>query len=196
MADLCEPLHDAFTNAEQSVRTRLPEVLEPPYAWLRTHNVRGAAHWHLTRSDLGSWSLAGNHARNGELWLSDGNYRVRILHGPSEKDVPAPGANTARQAYFSNPPLFEMPPLFGDPNDRLITLWRIDPESSAVSFRVVRPIGNWDWGGQAKIDLDFPLPSHSEELFALKFDPSDEDLELALPKEETDYGYGSGGGTG
>jgi hypothetical protein len=143
------------------------------------------AHYKLGTRQLGVWSLSGNHARNGELWLSDGQYRVRVLHALSEKQVPPPGQNAARCAYYRNPPLALLPtPLFGPINDRLLMLWRIDPKAHTPVFRVVRPIGNWKWGDHALTDLDFILPPTAFDLQNLAFEPTDEGLELDIPAIE------------
>jgi hypothetical protein len=195
---LCEPLHDAFTWAEQVRRKRLPELAEgPDYRWHATHTVRALAHHKLCQmnGELGGWKLTGNHSQNGALWLTDGSYRVRILHTLDECDVPPPGTNRARRAFYRNPPLPDQPPLFGEGNDKLLILWNIDLESAEVGFRVVRTIGNWTWGAHAKTDLDFPLPQTAEELADLTFEPSDEDLGLELPSaEEGEEGDTDAGG--
>ena len=75
-------------------------------------------------------------------------------------------------------------PLFGEANDRLLILWQIDPRSAAAGFRVVRPIGEWQWGSYQATDLDFPLPQTADKLADLAFEPTDEDLGLELPREE------------
>lgn len=184
---LCEPLHDAFTWAEQLRRERLPELSKgPAYRWHATHTVRALAHYRLCQmsGEIGGWKLTGNHSQNGALWLTDGSYRARILHTLDECDVPPPGTNRARRAFYRNPLLLDEMPLFGEANDKLLILWNINPTSVVVSFRVVRTIGNWTWVTPAKTDLDFPLPQTAEELADLAFEPSDEDLALELPSEE------------
>ncbi|MFE2869360.1 hypothetical protein [Embleya sp. NPDC059259] len=184
-AGLCEPLHDAFAWAEAMRRVRLKELASrSEYTWLATHTVRGFAHLRLQDMDLGPWCLAGNHASNGALWLTDGEYRARILHAASDSDVPAPGVNYARRAFYRNTPLPLQDTLMGPANDRLLILWTTDPEDGAPSFRVVRPIGNWKWGTRAITDLDFVLPRYAEELADLRFEPSDEGLDLFVPNEE------------
>lgn len=187
---LCEPLHDVFTWADQKRRTDLPDLDgEPLYAWHATHTVRAYAHLRLSTFDLRPWRLTGNHARNGELWLSDGGYRARLLHAVRESDVPPPGLNGERQAWYRNRPLFEMEqPLFGPVDDRLLFVWRIDPETGVPVFRVVRPIGNWRWGERAQTDIDFLLPETAEDLAALEFEPSDEGMELEIPNEDEQEG--------
>jgi len=187
LEDLCEPLHEIFTWADTRRCERLPELEDlSTYGWHATHTVRALAHSQLTMTDLGVWSLTGNHARNGELWLSDGNYRARVLHAISDTQVPPPGYNTARRAYYRNRPLplaWQLP-LIGPPNDRLLLLWRINPKSHKTAFRVVRPIGDWKWGDRAQTDLDFFLPETAADLQALQFNPSDQDIELEIPDEE------------
>jgi len=193
-AELCEPLHDAFAWAEQHLSKQLPELHSPAYRWLRTHNTRGLAHHRLSRSALGSWTLSGNHARNGELWLTNGDYKIRLLHGFRDDHVPAPGPNRQRRAYYHNPPLpeFYQEALIGPTRNKLLGLWRIDP-TGAPLFRVVRTTGPWNFGDSSKIDLDFPLLTTARDLQELQFVPQDEVLELQLPNEETRDADGTGG---
>lgn len=191
MLPLCEPLHDVFTTAETTRRDRLPMFDMPQYRWAGTHCIRAFAHLELSKAGpgaLGDWALYGNHSRNGELWLTDGNYRVRILHGLSDEQVPPPGSGLTRRAFYCNPPLDSPEPLFGPPSDRLLVLWRIGEKSGAPAFRVVRTIGTWKFGSTEKVDLDFMLPSQAEVLKGLKFTPADDDLELQLPAEENGLG--------
>jgi hypothetical protein len=184
LADLCEPLHDVFAWAGQRRSEALPELVRPEYNWHGTHTIRALAHHRLRRAGLGAWTLSGNHARNGELWLTDSDYSLRILHALNDKDVPPPGPNRARRAYYHNPPLPLQEKLTGPVNDKLIALWRLDP-SGAPSFRVVRPIGRWRFGGTAKTDLDFPLPEMAIDMRSLHFEPAAEGLEdVRLPEEE------------
>lgn len=188
LLDLCEPLHDVFTSAEQYRRERLPELSGNKYRWHATHTIRAYAHHVLSTmdGDLGGWTLSGNHAQNGALWLTDGSYRVRILHALSESDVPPPGTNRARRAYYRQPKLAGMIPLFGEAQgkDKLLVLWRIDPATAAAGFRVVRPVGEWKLGSHAETDLDFVLPPTAVELADLAFEPTDDDLGLELPRDE------------
>lgn len=193
---LCEPLHDVFASAEQLRRERLPELDgDPQYGWHATHTVRALAHLGLTQRviELGDWRLSGNHAQNGALWMTDGSYRLRLLHTLNANDVPPPGANRSRKAYYRNAPLPQVMPLFGEPNDRLLVLWRIDAPTAMPSFRVVRPIGDWRWGAHQATDLDFMLPETIAELSNLRFDPTDEDLGLELPLDDEEGEDGAGG---
>lgn len=193
---LCEPLHDVFAWAGELRRERLPELDGDPYGWHGTHTVRALAHYSLTRrtNRLGAWRLSGNHAQNGALWLTDGAFRLRLLHALNENDVPPPGSNQTRKAYYRNPRLAAVIPLFGEPNDKLLGLWRLDAKSGAATFRVVRPIGDWKWGAHQVTDLDFILPATTDELAGLRFDPTDEDLGLDLPMNDEEEGEDGAGG--
>jgi hypothetical protein len=199
LSPLCEPLHDVFTWADQQRRAALPEFDGmPQYRWYGTHTVRAFAHLRLSAINTCPWGLAGNHARNGELWLTDGDYRARLLHAVRDADVPPAGSNTARQAYYRNTPLFTLPQqrLVGPPDDRLLFVWRIDPKTGVPAFRVVRPIGNWKWGDHAETDIDFILPETAEDLAALEFEPTDEGMELDIPNEdELEGGIENAGGS-
>jgi hypothetical protein len=198
-ASVAVVLHEAFTWADVLRCDRLPELMDlGTYGWNATHTVRALAHLRLGKSDLGVWSLTGRHARNGELWLSDGSYRARILHALSDEQVPPPGTNFARKAYYRNPrlPLVWQPPMIGPPNDRLLLVWRIDPKTHVPVFRVVRPIGDWKWGARAETDLNFYLPETAADLRDLQFNPSDEGLELDLPEEDEGGAEDAGGSSG
>lgn len=197
LACLCEPLHDAFTTANTLRRERLPELAnDPQYRWHGTHTIRAYAHHQLSgMDDLGPWAVTGNHAANGALWLTDNNYRVRVLHTLSIKEVPPPGTNRERRAYYRNVPLAQVQdPLFGPRNDRLLVLWRIDDETGQPGFRVVRTIGTWKFGERAKVDLNFMLPTTAADLAELMFEPSDDDMLLDIATDEQEGGAESAGG--
>lgn len=197
LAPLCEPLPDAFIEADQIRKKRLPEFDgDADYAWLATHTIRAFAHFKLGGKNLGPWKLSGKHSRNGELWLTDDSYRIRVLHGPTEEEVPPPGHNGQRKAYYLNPPLVDLAPMFGPKNDKLLIIWRIPADTAVPVFRVVRPIGDWKWGSKAKIDLDFILPDTAEDLAKLRFDPTDQDLELRIPDEREGGDHGAGASAG
>lgn len=175
---LCGPLHAAFAAADVTRRHRLPELVdEPLYGWHTTHTIRAYAHHGLSRADLGRWRLAGNHAHNGELWLTDNRYEVRVLHAVSDSDVPAAG-----RLVYGGLMLPMDPPLFGPSNNRLLILWRVS-DAGVPKFRVVRPVGEWKYGGTQQTDLDFVLPASAEELAAAEFEQAETDLELVIPQE-------------
>lgn len=198
-APLCEPFHDAFAVAEQEWWTRNPDLAaSPDYRWCETHFVRAFARHKLLswRDRITPWKLTGRHSQNGALWLSDGNFRVRVLHTWNERDVPPPGSNRARRAFYRNPPLLPgMPTLFGEPNDRLLMLWRIGG-SGLPSFRVVRTIGAWSWGANQEADIDFELPSTADELAGLAFEPTDEGIHIEMPLDDQEEDGSAGGLSG
>ncbi|MFE2240053.1 hypothetical protein ACFXCU_11230 [Streptomyces virginiae] len=195
-AQLCEPLHDAFAWAVQRQRTQVPEMSGAAYGWMRTHMARAHAHHRLGSPSvtLGDWRLSGNHRRNGELWLTNNEYRTRLLHGFRDDHVPAPGPNRQRRAFYQNRPLqkFGQPTLMGPEDNDLLILWRVDAEGAPL-FRVVRTIGTWRFGKEQLVDLDFPLLASAADLHDLHFEPQDEGLELELPEEETNDADGAGG---
>ncbi|HEY0637836.1 MAG TPA: hypothetical protein VGD67_09330 [Pseudonocardiaceae bacterium] len=177
---LCGALHEAFARADRTRRERLPELAgDPLYRWHTTHTIRAYAHHALSRADLGPWKLSGNHAHNGELWLTDSVYEVRVLHASADNDVPGP---TGRLVY-GEVMLPMSPPLFGPSNNRLLVLWRVS-DAGAPKFRVVRPVGEWRFGGTQQTDLDFVLPPDAAELRAAVIELADDNLELLLPAEE------------
>jgi hypothetical protein len=186
---LCAPLHEAFRWADVT-RERKNRLLadQSLYGWYATHTVRAYAHHRLARprTRLGAWRLTGNHARNGELWLSDGSYSARVLHSQSKTEVPPPGPKAQRRAFYRNPPLrgIVQEPLFGPLGARLLLLWRMDPASHLASFRVVRPVGDWQWGNTAQVDMDFPLPRTAVDLSAMEFVLTDDVLEMDIPSSE------------
>ncbi|MEU7941945.1 hypothetical protein [Microbispora bryophytorum] len=197
MGNLCEPLHDVLTTGEQRWRKDFTDFHASDYGWYHTHTLRALAHLGLGKKNLGVWRLTGNPNRNGELWLTDGGYHLRMLHTLSKTLVPPPGANHARQAYYSNVPLRHgQPPLFGVPgvyvppqgHDRLLGLWRIDEETGMPSIRIVRPTGTWKFGEDSETDIDFLLPRTAEELASLKFVPVDEHLPFFAETDEEEGG--------
>ncbi|MEU3487355.1 hypothetical protein [Streptomyces massasporeus] len=207
LGDLCEPLHDVFARAGASKmlkrpddedRDGTPDFSSPEYGWFRTHAVRAHAHFYLSRRSLDPWALAGNHKRNGELWLADGRFEIRILHGTAN-DIPKPGYNRARRAYYRNKPL-GMTPLFGVQETfagmerhRLLVLWHLDPKTGEPALRVVRPVGDAMTGRRVPVDVDFMLPPTAEELESMQFDPSDDDIYLNIPNEEEGNDFRAGG---
>ena len=100
------PSTQIFTWADTRRCERLPELEDlSTYGWHATHTVRALAHSQLTMTDLGVWSLHGQSCPERNFWLSDGNYRARVLHAITDTQVPPPEYNTARRAYYRNRPL-------------------------------------------------------------------------------------------
>jgi hypothetical protein len=199
VSPLCEPLHDSFEWAADLAHQRREGHLEgPEYDWLGTHITRGLAHSKLAkRDDLAGWRVTGNHARNGELWLRHGMTRLRLLHVTSEKDVPKPGANGARRAYFRNRALFDLPvqealPIAGA--SKLLGLWRVvNPATFEVAFRIVRTLGEVTPGQRCLFDVEFMLPRTAPDMDDMEWSPTEDEDEFWLPGEE-DEGDGNTGG--
>lgn len=122
------------------------------------------------RGELGNWGVA-KPKPNLQVLLHNNVITLRLLR-PVGKDVPPPGPNPARQAYYTN--IHDN--LLGIRGSRLLGLWSIDPESQEISIRVVRPVGTWNWRANAKLDIDFVLPRGVDTLENLEFIPT-EDLE-------------------
>ncbi len=129
--------------------------------------------------DLGNWEVA-KPKPNLQVLLHNDVLEFRLLL-PAGKDVPPPGPNPARQAYYTN--IHDN--LLGIRGSRLLGLWSIDPASEEVSIRVVRPIGTWKWRANAKLDIDFVLPRGVDTLENLEFVPT-EDLEQGFLPFEVD----------
>jgi hypothetical protein len=201
VSELCEPLHRAFEYAaERSVEfRRLAGLSDRAYDWLGTHQARALAHQNLLGEQLGGWKLVGKHSRNGELRLAHGLglTTLRMLHASSTEDVPAPGPNRARRAYYCNDPLLGMgvihqPDLFG--GSRLLGLWRVtDWETFRVGIRIVRPIGTWEYRARTQTDLDVMLPRLVDDFENLEWTPNDFGMELNIPAGE-DMEEGEEGG--
>jgi len=129
--------------------------------------------------DLGNWEVT-KPKPNLQVLLRNEVLGLRLLR-PIGKDVPPPGPNPARQAYYTN--IHDN--LLGIRGSRLLGLWSIDPASGEVSIRVVRPIGTWKWRASAKLDIDFVLPRGVDTLENLEFIPT-EDLEQGFLPFEAD----------
>jgi hypothetical protein len=129
--------------------------------------------------ELGNWGVA-KPKPNLQVLLRNEVLELRLLR-PVGKDVPPPGPNPARQAYYTN----VHDNLLGIRGSRLLGLWSIDPASGEVSIRVVRPIGTWKWRANAKLDIDFVLPRGINTLENLEFIPT-EDLEQGFLPFEAD----------
>lgn len=200
-APLCEPLYDAFEwAAEQAHERRDPYLKLRIFDWLGTHMTRAYAYQRLTTTeDLGGWKLTGDHRRNGELWLTNGTTRTRLLHTNSASEVPRAGHNTARRAYYRNPPLFDLPGQLAldltEDSSRLLTLWRVvNPATFEVAIRVVRPLGEGTTRKASRVDLDFMLPRAEQDMLNQEWFPSDEDMDIRLPGEDDEEASGDADG--
>ncbi|HUZ10087.1 MAG TPA: hypothetical protein VMU76_07965 [Acidimicrobiales bacterium] len=139
---------------------------------------------------MGAWKVA-KPKPNLQVLLHNEVLELRLLR-PVGQEVPPPGPNPARQAYYTN--IHDN--LLGIRGSRLLGLWAIDQKTGEVSIRVVRPIGTWKWRANAKLDIDFVLPRGVDTLESLEFIPT-EDLEQGfLPFEADEDEQGGGGDAG
>ena len=68
-----------------------------------------------------------------------------------------------------------------------VATWEVsDPETFEVDITMHRTTGAFGMGDTSKVDLFFGLPSDGAGLDDLVFEPSDIDIELPIPKEESD----------
>ena len=178
LVPLCEPAHDSLASAHAIAAERLPELMahnrvRPTFI----HALRGFAYLELEKRDLGPWRLVPQN--NTGIALAHGHVSLRLLHMPRGGSVPAPGSNPRRRRAYANPTLdlWEVPE-----RDDLIGLWAESPRG-AIDIRVVRPIGGWNFGSAARVDLDFMLPAYGADLSSMSFASVDEDIEVSMPHE-------------
>lgn len=183
MAPLCSPLYDALTTAHTLALERVPELAQDPRTRASfVHAARGMALLELSQQVTDPWALKPQN--NAGIMLVHGSVSLRVLHQPRSGDVPAPGSNVRRRRDFINPTLSaEMLPA----KDALLGLWTVGARGG-VSIRVLRPIGVWRYGSDARVDLSFDLPRYADELAGLQFDSTDDDIVVAVPKEDEEDG--------
>lgn len=183
LSPLCEPLYDVLTNSRTSARSRLPDMVgDAEVSSVLTHVIRGLTLLELRTRDLGPWRLIPQN--NAGIQLTDDQHCVRVLHQLSGGSVPPPGPNIVRRRYYSNPTLDLG--IFPE-NHNLLALWR-ESREGAITVRIVRPVGQWSFGGRHKVDLDFVLPPLAADLDSLRYDTADEDIVVNLPGEEEESG--------
>ena len=194
---LCASLHDVFRESAASSAAFRAErgLTDDTYNSMGADVTRALAHKALTvRDDLGAWKVGGRHNLRGQVLLTCGMMRIRFLHDP-QHEVPAPGRNARRRAYYRNAPLGQTT-AFDAESSNLIAVWRVtDQELHTVSFRVVRPIGDTArrYGLSTPVDLNFILPDLSEDLSTLEFEQVDEGLLIDLPETDEDTGDAASG---
>lgn len=162
-----------------------PEYLPAVHHLARAHSRRLL----LTAGadgELGNWDVA-KPKPNLQVLLRNEALEFRLLR-PVGTDVPPPGPNWARQAYYTN--IHDN--LLGIRGSRLLGLWLVDPDSGEVVIRVVRPIGTWRWGANAKLDIDFFLPRAVDTLENLEFVPTQSLERVFLPFEADEEQGGDG----
>jgi len=189
---LCGELHDIFSASVATANNirGASGLTDSVYNSLGADLTRGLVHNRIsTLGGIDTWQLAGNHNLRGQLLLRSRMMRVRFLHEASGA-VPPAGGNTARRAYYRNPP-FGQTRAFDAESSNLLAIWQIDdPELVSIRFRIVRPISDTSrWGrDEVDVDLDFILPNTGVDLSQLEFEQVDEELLLELPEEAAQDG--------
>ena len=104
--------------------------------------------------------------------------------------MPVPGLNKRRRAFYVQPTITGLPMDEAFPElqvSNFVATWEVlDLETFEVGIKVFRTTGTFKIGDTSKIDLAFWLPNDSAALNDLVFEPSDEGIELPIPKEESD----------
>lgn len=193
MRPLVPGLYDSLDQAFELAQQHFVEfdMTDPAYQPALHHLARAHSRRLLIEAGaagrLGDWQVA-DPGPNVQVLLRNESLELRLLR-PLGDEVPPPGPNRARQAYYTN--LHDN--LLGIRGSRLLGLVVVDPTSGEVLVRVVRPVGTWKFRSRAKIDIDFVLPRSVHTLESLEFIPT-EDLEQGfLPFEvEGDEQEGEG----
>lgn len=188
-------LIDVFDPLRGPLHEDLPVAAEVAEGHFAEHDMTGkeyqAGRAHLARcharrllkaqsaDDLGRWKLA-RPGPNAALWLTRDALRLRLLRPLPGMEIPPPGPNATRIAYYSN----QHVSLLGVAGSDLIGLWSVD-DSGDATIRVIRPTGRWRYGAHARVDIDFLLPQPPRSLSDLEFRPTD-DMDLPLPFENED----------
>ncbi len=192
---LCGPLHEILPSAADVAENHFAEfdMTDAEYRTGRSHLARCHARRLLTqrsREELGGWRVT-TPGQNTRLWLVRDALKLRLLRPLPGRNVPPPGPNHARIAYYSN----HHTNLLGVAGSELIALWDIEPKTGEANIRVVRTYVAWAFGGKTKVDIDFTLPHPPARLSDLEFRPTD-DLDLTLPEEDEGEEGGNADSTG
>ena len=191
MKPLCGPLHAALQygveHADQMLRDA--GLTGHEHNWHRHNHARVLAAAQLAQSDeLGPWKVLPR-GKTGSLQLVNGFMTVRVLR-PLDGNVPVPGPNKRRRAFYVQPTLTGLPMDEAFPELRVsnfVATWEVlDLESFEVGINMFRTTGTFKIGDASKVDLAFWLPNEADALDSLVFEPSDEGIELPIPKEESD----------
>lgn len=187
-------LHDDLPSAADAAESHFIDygMANEDYRGGQAHLARCHARRLLSRrtsADLGGWTLA-QPGPNASLWLTRDALSLRFMRPLPGSEVPPPGPNGARIAYYSN----RHATLFGVGGSDLIALWDVD-QSGEGAVRVVRTVGRWKYGAKAKLDIDFYIPALPDSLNDTEFHPTDEDddqLGLWFPRVDDEGEEGTG----
>lgn len=198
VAPLCAPIYGCLARAVELSDDYLAE-----YGMLAEDYAGGGAHiarMHLRRllsepetaAEMGPWQLSPP-ANNVQVKLTaHSTMSLRVLRAVPFGEVPPPGRNLARVAYYRN----DAVNLFGVRGSDLVGTWWVDQDDGEVRVRIVRPRGRWRYGAESKVDVDFMLPRHPDDLSRLEFLPDDENLSFDFPDDDEREGDGDASGLG
>lgn len=179
LSPVCELMHDHLQEAAETAREHLH-----PFGMAQGYAFTNLTRAHLDRL-MGDDELPGFRLReprpNGRIQLAapDGS-SLRVLHALPGGAVPPPGRNRARIMYWQQGLRL---PIGDDRVSDLLALWYID-QAQQPCWRIVRPIGRWQFGRKEKVDLDFWLPQTAGGLDELVFEPDDTGLLLLIDEDQ------------
>lgn len=178
---IVETLNDVMETAVSLSEQAITQTAKigRDYRSTRVHVARAKARSLLLADEPAGWNVD-KRPNNAGLHLYGDDMTLRFLH--SRTVVPSPGPNSARRAWYLNSPLEENPALFEEP-EKFLLVWGADFDAGLASMRIVHPIGTWRFGGNARIDLDFPLDD-PEVFTSSRFDTRDEEEDLPMPSKE------------
>lgn len=188
---LAAPLHDGLAKGQLLSHEYFDKhgMTGPAHTRGRTDLAREhARHYLYNLGDLGGWKIA--NSASGRIHLWNDLLTCKVLHGSPFDNNPAPGTNRARISYYRNPRL----DLLGAKASNLLAVWLTDPKTGELTIRIVRPIGNWKYRRNPKVDLDFVLPRSAEDFGEWQFVPDDEGLSLPFVFDEDDQREERGSG--
>ena len=191
MKPLCGPLHAALQygaeHADQMMRDA--GLIGAELNWHRHNHARVLAGAQLQRQDeIGPWKVLPRQ-KTGSLQLVNGFMTVRVLR-PLDGGVPVPGFNKRRRAFYVQPTITGLPMDGAFPElqvSNFVATWEVlDLDSFEIGIKVFRTTGTFKIGDASKVDLAFWLPNDADAIDNLVFEPSDEGIDLPIPKEESD----------
>ena len=192
MKPLCHPLHEALRYGAERANAAMHDqgLSDPEHSWLGCHLARVQAGMYLRRNqaDIAPWKVLTGQ-RTGSLQLVWGQSKLRVLR-PLDGGLPIPGRNRARQCYYIQETITDLPLQEALPEldvSRYVAVWDIlDYGSFDVGIQVYRTVGTFNIGDSSKVDLAFWLPDEADGIDEMSFEPSDDGIELPIPQEEAD----------
>lgn len=187
LSPLVEPLYDSLDAASEIATGHFVEheMDHPEYHPGLAHLARAHARRLLkdkqSNGKIDPWVVTVPQP-NVQICLARDLLRLRLLR-PDGPEVPKPGPNQARIAYFSNRHV----QLYGIAGSQLLGLWAPDA-AGEIRIQIIRTVGEAKYGARVPVDIDFWLPRDVGDLSQLEFEPSDDNLDVELPFAEPDEG--------